>query len=95
LGSILLSDAARCIHAHTNEDIISGHKSHQPVEIGRLDWDKELQDVIGVAKELGQKQVGVFLSGTDDFADDVKSNSRRLNEKEKGIIYVHFTKETF
>jgi hypothetical protein len=39
LGSVLLSHAARSIHAQTNEDAISGHKSHQPVEIGRLDWD--------------------------------------------------------
>ena len=94
LGSVLLSHAARCIHAQTNDDIISGHKSHQPVEVGRPDWDKELQDIIGVAKELGQKQVGIFLCGPDGLADDVKSNSHRLNEKEKDM-YVHFTKETF
>jgi hypothetical protein len=94
LGCVLLSHAARCIHADTNEDIISGHKSRQPVEIGRPDWDMELQGIIGVAKELGQKQVGIFLCGPDGLADDVKSNSRRLNEKEKDM-YVHFTKETF
>jgi predicted ferric reductase len=94
LGAVLFHYAANAIHADTKLDILLGHRSNLQVEVGRPKWEKELNHVIDITKELGFDDCGVFLCGPEKMADEVNETCVELSKKESDF-HLYFAKETF
>ena len=95
LGDVLFHYAANAIHAKTDADIVLGYhnKNHQ-VQVGRPRWNQELRHAAGTAKELGEKNVGVFLCGPERMAEDVRKECLSVS-REGNDVHMFFSKEIF
>jgi uncharacterized NAD-dependent epimerase/dehydratase family protein len=93
-GSTLLQYAANVVHAETDTDIFLGHRTTRQVEGLRPNWTTELTRVIAVARELGEQDCAVILSGPKCMAEEVRSAIVNLSKKHAGM-HMCFTKETF
>jgi len=94
LGAVLLHHATRAMHKRTDIDLLLGNQTHHQVEVGRPNWDEELQSVQDEAKRLGFNECGIFLCGPDKMADALRETSTKLSREDKDF-HMYFTKETF
>lgn len=94
IGAVLLHHATRARHRKSNFDLILGQYNHHQVEVGRPNWEDELESVKVDAKELGHGECGVFLCGPKVMADDVARTCFALSKKDPSFHF-YFTKETF
>jgi predicted ferric reductase len=94
IGAVLLHHATRARHRKSNFDLILGQYNHHQVEVGRPNWEDELESVKVDAKELGHGECGVFLCGPKAMADDVARTCFALSKKDPSFHF-YFTKETF
>jgi ferredoxin-NADP reductase len=94
IGAVLFHYAANAIHADTRLDIVLGHRSRHQVQVGRPDWDAELNHVVQITKEMGENDCGVFLCGPEVMAEAVAASCTKLSKKESDF-HLYFAKETF
>ena len=94
LGAVLLHHAARSKHKRTDIDIVLGRQTHHQVEVGRPDWNEEFRSIREEAKELGEKECGIFLCGPKRMAEEVDAVSFNLSRKDPEFHF-YFNKETF
>jgi len=94
IGAVLLHHATRAKHRKTNFDLILGQYNHHQVEVGRPNWEEELDSVKVEAKELGCSDCGVFLCGPKRMADAVSDVCFAMSKKDPDFHF-YFSKETF
>eukprot|EP00550_Attheya_septentrionalis_P000479 CAMPEP_0198281186 /NCGR_PEP_ID=MMETSP1449-20131203/1152_1 /TAXON_ID=420275 /ORGANISM="Attheya septentrionalis, Strain CCMP2084" /LENGTH=691 /DNA_ID=CAMNT_0043976841 /DNA_START=306 /DNA_END=2381 /DNA_ORIENTATION=- len=94
IGAVLLHHATRAKHRKTNFDLILGQYNHHQVEVGRPNWEEELDSVKVEAKELGCSNCGVFLCGPKRMADAVSDVCFTMSTKDPDFHF-YFSKETF
>ena len=94
IGAVLLHHATRARHRRSNFDLILGQYNHHQVEVGRPNWEDELESVKAEAVNLGHTNCGVFLCGPKVMAQDVGSTCFALSKKDSSFRF-NFTKETF
>jgi ferredoxin-NADP reductase len=94
IGAVLFHYAANAIHADTSLDVVLGHRSRHQVQVGRPDWDVELNHVVQITKEMGENDCGVFLCGPEVMAAAVAETCTRLSLQEPDF-HLYFAKETF
>jgi hypothetical protein len=101
LGAVLLYHAANTVHANTKVDILLGQHSHEPVQVGRPNWEKELGRVAKRCQEWSERRCGVFLCGPQGMADEVRGACTKITTKSRGDtknqqpVHLYFSKETF
>mmetsp|Transcript_25163 Transcript_25163/g.37013 ORF Transcript_25163/g.37013 Transcript_25163/m.37013 type:complete len:736 (-) Transcript_25163:289-2496(-) len=93
LADCLLNHARRAKHKRSDIDIFLGRRTHHMLEVGRPNWDEELENVQGEASRLGFKKCGVFLCGPEKLGAALTNTCTRLSKANK--VHLHFTKETF
>ena len=94
LGAILLHHATRAHHKRTNIDLLLGQQIHHQVEVGRPNWEEELDSVREEAVSLGESNCGIFFCGPTVMADAVYEASIHVS-KQQSEFFMYFTKETF
>jgi respiratory burst oxidase len=94
IGAVLLHHATRAKHRKTNFDLILGQYNHHQLEVGRPNWEEELDSVKLGAKERGCSNCGVFLCGPKRMADAVSDVCFAMSKKDPDF-HIHFSKETF
>ncbi len=110
LGAVLLHHAMRTHRKRTNVDLLRGQQiavvgttryllRHQPnvfrrVEVGRPDWQEELEGVREETESLGESKCGIFLCGPAKMAEEVYEASVKVS-KRSPRFHMFFSKETF
>ena len=94
IGAVLLHHATRAKHRVDGFDLLLGHQTHHQVEVGRPNWDDELQSVKQEAKGLGFNKCGIFLCGPERMAQSIVDCSSKLSRWDPNFHF-KFTKETF
>lgn len=91
--TMIFQNAINEIHAKTHIDVRLGHKTNQPIGMGRPNWNTELMNVIEEAWERGIENTGVFLCGGQRMAVQIQSTCTELSRSHKGHLF--FSKEIF
>lgn len=89
--SRVLQLAANKVHAQTQVDIRLGHRTKEMLDIGRPDWNVELNRVVRAARLLGLTKAGIFFCGPQTMASDVRATAIHMSND----VDLHFYKETF
>jgi Ferric reductase NAD binding domain len=94
LGAVLFHHATRARHHKSNFDLILGHNTHHQVQVGRPNWQEELESIKAASEEINCSECGIFLCGPELLANDVGDVSFTLSKNDPDF-HVYFTKETF
>lgn len=94
LGAVLLHHATRAHHKRTNVDLLLGQQIHHQVEVGRPNWDYELDSVMQEAISIGEIESNIFFCGPGVMGDAINESTKKINKKNPRFR-MRFSKETF
>ena len=94
IGAVLFHHAADAVHAETNLDVFMGQKTRHQVQVGRPNWNHELQHVVDTTRAISCKTCGVFLCGPDGMVQEVRETTEKLAARNRDIRMT-FNNETF
>jgi ferredoxin-NADP reductase len=94
IGAVLFHCSSNSIHADSSLEVELRRRRRHQAEVGRPNWNVELNRVVQITKEMGEDDCGVFLCGPEIMAAAVAETCTRLSLQEPGF-HLYFAKETF
>lgn len=94
IGAVLFHSDPNSIDEDTSLEVVLGRRKRHQAQVGRPDWNVELNHVVQITKEMGENDCGVFLCGPEVMAAAVAETCTRISLQEPDF-HLYFAKETF